>query len=309
MSDSIDAIRKNTGLRLMVLFGSFCLLLAVASGIFLVLSNISGIGERSSLLLASAVQCILAFCLPAWLCGKFSSSRSMEWLGLSGRLHLKGVVGVVILYVLALPALNQLIAWNAGMHFPEWAAGLESKLREMEDAAAATTSVILSYSGISGMLATVFVVGILTGFSEELFFRGALQKVLLQSNMGVAASVWVSAFIFSAVHFQFFGFVPRLLMGVMFGYLLIWSKSLWLPVFAHALNNSVVVVSSYFIGTGTSDAGEGIKDYPGLADSGIDSFGIAASGEIPWAALASAIATALFLYRFRKYFFSTQANS
>lgn len=98
-----------------------------------------------------------------------------------------------------------------------------------------------------------------------------------------------SAVVFTTMHFQFFGFVPRLLMGAMFGYLFNWSRSLWLPIFAHALNNSVVVVSNHFIGGADSD--------------GVNGLGIVENGEIPWAALASLMATAIFLYRFRKYFF------
>ena len=289
MSDSIKGIRENTGLRLAVLFGSFCMLLAVASGIFLVLSEINGLDRRSALLLSSAVQCVLAFCLPAWLCARFASGQPAEWLGLTVGCRLRQFAGVVILYVLALPALNQLIAWNAGMHLPEWTGGLEGQLREMEDAAADTTSLILSFSGIPGLLATVLVVGVLTGFSEELFFRGALQKVFVGSRIGVAASVWMAAFIFSTVHFQFFGFVPRLLMGAMFGYLLIWTRSLWVPVFAHSLNNSMVVIASHIAGDG---------------ETSIDSFGVSAEGGVPWGAVASACATALFLWRFRHYFFS-----
>lgn len=287
----------------MVLFGSFCVLLSLSSVIYMLLSKTGGMDERTSLLFASEVQCVLAFCIPAWLCGMFASARPAVWLGISKHVPLlKAYLGVIILYVLVLPAMNQLIAWNASVHLPDWASGIEASLREMEDAAAATTSKILSYSGVRGMLATVGVVGLLTGFSEELFFRGALQKVFVQSRLNVVASVWLAAFIFSAVHFQFFGFVPRLLMGAMFGYLYIWSGSLWLPIFAHALNNSIVVVTSHSLENATETAVNNGQTV------GIDSFGIAADGEIPWGAIASAIATAIFLYRFRHYFFCPNNN-
>lgn len=299
MSDFNRSIRENTGLRLMVLFGSFCVLLSLASVIFLLLSKCESIGERNALLMSSAIQCVLAFCLPAMFCGMFASRKSVEWLGLSTPLRLKSIIGVLILYVLVLPAMNQLIAWNASIHLPDWASGIEASLREMEDAAGDTTNKILSFTGIGGMLATIGVVGLLTGFSEELFFRGALQKVFSQSRMSEWLAIWGAAFIFSAVHFQFFGFLPRLLMGAMFGYLYVWSKSLWLPIFAHALNNSVVVATSHTLGNDL----EGESVVEGSQALGIDSFGIASDGEIPWAAIASAIATAIFLYRFRGYFF------
>ena len=298
MSDYSRSIRENTGLRLMVLFGSFCVLLSLASVVFLLLSRWERIGERNALLMSSAFQCVFAFCLPATSRGMFASKNPGEWLGLTAPPQMKAVIGVLILYVLVRPAMNQLIAWNAAIRLPDWASGFEASLREMEDAAAETTNKILAFTGIGGMLATIGVVGLLTGFSEELFFRGALQKVFAQSRMREWLAIWGAAFIFSAVHFQFFGFFPRLLMGAMFGYLYVWSKSLWLPIFAHALNNSIVVATSHVLEGETLEAA-----VEGSQGTGIDSFGIAADGEIPWGAIASALATAIFLYRFREYFF------
>lgn len=189
--------------------------------------------------------------------------------------------------MLALPFMNQLIEWNASMHLPQWASGLEETLRSWENSNQDITTRILDFKNAGGMLATVAVVGIATGFSEELFFRGALQGVFIHGGVSKGTAIWVAALIFSAIHFQFFGFVPRLLMGAMFGYLFYWSGSIWLPAFAHALNNSVVVIFS------------GI----GAFSTGVDSIGVSVGGEFPWAAIASGAATFLFLLRFRKYFF------
>ena len=66
-------------------------------------------------------------------------------------------------------------------------------------------------------------------------------------------AIWITAIIFSAVHFQFYGFIPRVLLGAFFGYLALWSGSLWLPIFAHALNNSLVVISTWLTKRNTID--------------------------------------------------------
>lgn len=283
-------LRGNAGLRLMVLFGAFSVCFLVLGGILLGLSAACGGDQNHTyMMLTSALQCLIVFCLPAWLCARYSSDSPGGWLGLNTSPSLKGIIGVILLFVLALPALNQVIYWNENIHFPEWASGIEKSFRDMEDQAATMTKVALDYQGIWGMLATVGVVGVLTGFSEEMFFRGALQGIMSRSRIGNTASIWIGAVVFTTMHFQFFGFVPRLLMGAMFGYLFNWSRTLWLPIFAHALNNSVVVVSNHFIGGADSD--------------GVNGLGIVENGEIPWAALASLMATAIFLYRFRKYFF------
>lgn len=279
-------IREMTAFRLVVLFTSFFVALLVASVVAVALPLLPGIPERTALLAASAVQCVVAFCIPAWICARFSSASPVAWLCLDVVPPLKAFAGVVLVYFLALPAMNGLIEWNASLHLPEFMSGIESTLREWEEANGGVAEKILEAKGIWPLLSGVAVVGILTGFSEELFFRGALQGVFSRSHISAGAAVWGAAVVFSALHFQFFGFLPRLLMGAFFGYLLVWSRSLWLPAFAHALNNSLVV-ATYSLG---SDAAEG---------SGIDSFGLPAAGEFPWAAIASAVATGLLLWRFR----------
>lgn len=295
MSDGyLSAIRESTAFRLLVLFTSFFVLLIVAAGVGALFDLLSGIDVRTKMLAASGVQCVVAFCLSAWITGKFSSSEPVSFLGLADSAPVKAYIGVLIVYFLALPAMNQLIAWNAGLHFPEWASGLENTLRGWEDANSAVTEKVLSAGSFGGMLCGVAIVGILTGFSEELFFRGGLQGIFSRSGVGVALSVWGAAAIFSAVHFQFFGFFPRLLMGAFFGYLLVWTCSLWPAVFAHALNNSIVVVSYWCYGDDSA--------------GGIDGFGIAGEGELPWGAIASVVATTLFFWRFRGSFFQRRMD-
>lgn len=278
------------GLQLMMLFGFFAIGILLTGGAAMGLHAIPGVSERISLLLSAGIQCLLAFCLPAWLTGKLTTRDSFQWLDLKTLPSAKGLLGVVIVYILALPAMNQIISWNESIHFPDGLHGLEASLRASENAAREVGNNILADMNIWGMLAAVGIVGLLTGFSEEMFFRGGLQTIMTMPGRHTFA-IWTSAIIFSAVHFQFFGFFPRVLMGVFFGYLLVWSGSLWLPVFAHALNNSIVVFSVYLLG--------------GTSIPEIDTIGIAQTGHFPWGALTSAAATFIFLRKFRGYFFKS----
>jgi len=65
--------------------------------------------------------------------------------------------------------------------------------------------------------------------------------------MNIHAAIWVTAFIFSAIHVQFYGFLPRILLGAAFGYMAVWSGSLWLPILAHFINNAVGVIAFYIV--------------------------------------------------------------
>lgn len=295
MSESfapISPIRKSTGFRLLVLFSLMFVALLIVAALSAWLQGGAWLGGRDALLLSSALQCLVAFCLPSFITARFATDRPLRFLGLTERVTFRPFAGVAIVYILAMPAMNWLIDWNESVHFPESAAGLEQTLRAWEANSAEITGEILSVTGVAAMLSGVAVVGLLTGFSEELFFRGAMQTVFKDSGVAPGIAVWGAAFIFSAVHFQFFGFFPRLLMGAFFGYLFVWSGSLWPGVFAHALNNSIVVVGEWLSACG--------------ADSGsaaLSAIGTASSGGYPYAALSSVAATACFFFFFRNYFF------
>lgn len=283
--------RSAPALRLVVLFTLFFFFILIAGGVGAALKFIPGISERTAFLLSAFSQGILAFCIPAWFTARFSTDHPWRFLGIIESVTIRPFLGVLIVYVLALPAMNQLIEWNQSIHLPEWASGMESMLRDLEEEANDATGKMLQIDTPWELISTIFVVGIVTGFSEELFFRGTLQKIFMQSKILPWCAIWATAFIFSAMHFQFFGFIPRLIMGAFFGYVFMWSGSLWPAVFAHALNNSLVVVSAYISG--------------GDLGSGIDSFGVSAIDEFPVTALFSILATGLFLWKFRNYFFKT----
>ena len=113
---------------------------------------------------------------------------------------------------------------------------------------------MLQMSNIGDLTIMILIVGVLTGIGEEFVFRGIVQRLFLEKFRNRHIAVWTTAIIFSAIHFQFYGFVPRMLLGAFFGYLLVWSGNIWLPVTAHALNNSLSVIGAYIWGTDNNDS-------------------------------------------------------
>ena len=152
--------------------------------------------------------------------------------------------------ILALPIINWLAEFNQSLTLPESFAGLEQWMHESELAAESITKYFLEANGIPMLLFNLFIMALIPAFGEEMLFRGVLQKIFTQMSNNIHIGIWITAFLFSAIHMQFFTFLPRFFMGAMFGYLLVWSGSIWLPITAHFINNGTAVIVNYLISKG-----------------------------------------------------------
>lgn len=135
--------------------------------------------------------------------------------------------------------------WNMQMKLPEASKDLEDWMRRQEDEMAALTKGIVMTDSLPILLMNILVIAILPAIGEELFFRGALQGIIKRWFGNPHVAIWLTAIIFSAIHVQFFGFFPRLLLGAFFGYMLIWTHNIWIPIFAHFVNNAMVAIIAF----------------------------------------------------------------
>lgn len=135
--------------------------------------------------------------------------------------------------------------WNMQMSLPESMSRLENWMRQQEDQMAALTKDLVMTDSVTILLMNILVVAVLPAIGEELFFRGALQGIVQRWLGHPHVAIWLTAIIFSAIHVQFFGFFPRLLLGAIFGYMLVWTQNIWIPIFAHFVNNSMVAVVAF----------------------------------------------------------------
>ena len=225
------------------------------------------------------MQDILAFILPAVVTMAIIYRRPFHVMGLDRAPSWLAITIVIVFYVISLPAMNWLVEMNKAMSLPSWMAGIEQAMRTAEDNAAEVTQEMLNINSVGQLILCVLVVGVMAGLSEEMLFRGALLRTMQDSRLGNHAVVWITAFLFSALHMQFYGFVPRMLLGVWLGYLFVWTGSLWVPIIAHTLNNSTVVLMSYLSNKGVLPEGFG------------DNLGLPAAGSFPWLATCSLIAS------------------
>ncbi|THH41125.1 CPBP family intramembrane glutamic endopeptidase [Neolewinella litorea] len=152
----------------------------------------------------------------------------------------------VLAFLLGLPLIALGAYLNLQLDLPDWMDRSEATGNTM-------LAGILTFEILPELLMALLTVAVVPALCEELMFRGLIQGQLLPRIMGGHAAVWVAAAIFSAIHIEFAGFVPRLLLSALLGYAFRWTGSLWVPIALHLLFNGSQVISTYWSGEFTAD--------------------------------------------------------
>ena len=145
------------------------------------------------------------------------------------------------------------IEWNANIKFPESLAGFEQWAKGMEETVKVLTEYLTEFESTGYFILAIFVIAVIPAIGEELLFRGLLQNILKRIFKNYHVAIWIAAFLFSAIHFQFYGFIPRILLGALFGYLYVWTGNLLIPIVAHFLNNGISLFALYIYQKGLTD--------------------------------------------------------
>lgn len=227
----------NPAMALLVLFGTFVAAFFIMSLVSHFLLGRLGY-STASLRISSVIQDILVFILPAIVTAVVATKLPATFLRIDCGVDFKTWGMSIVVLICASPALNYIILLNQSIELPE-------AFGKMEDNASQFFSLMQGGTSIGNLIISVLIIGVLAGFSEEIFFRGALLRLMETFKMNSHVAIWTAALIFSTIHFQFYGFVPRLLLGAYFGYIVLWSGSLWTAVIVHAFNNSLVVLMGW----------------------------------------------------------------
>lgn len=225
------------------------------------------------------IQSIGLFLIPPMLAAYFFENNCLSFLKLDQSSRGYIFLITLILMFTALPFINWLVSVNEMMKLPVYFKGIEDWMKTSEAEAAKLTEVFLDVKSLGGLLFNLLMIATLPAIGEELMFRGLFQRLLTDWLKNIHVAIFISAFFFAAMHLQFYGFLPRMMLGVLFGYLFFWTGSIWVPVFAHFINNGAAVVVSYLGKTGAFQG-----DY--------EQFGATENG---WFILASILFTGLFL--------------
>ncbi|MEO8146495.1 MAG: CPBP family intramembrane glutamic endopeptidase [Bacteroidia bacterium] len=168
-----------------------------------------------------------------------------KFTGISVKPILITLIPVVLVMFTATPFINYLVKVNSVLSLPDSLKALEDWMRASEDEASKITDAFLKMNNRSDLFINLLIVAVIPAIGEELMFRGVIQTLLKKMFGNIHVAILFASIFFSAMHLQFFGFLPRMALGMVLGFLFEWSSSLWLPILAHFVNNASAVIFYY----------------------------------------------------------------
>jgi membrane protease YdiL (CAAX protease family) len=148
----------------------------------------------------------------------------------------------VVIFFTGMPLLAYLVEWNKAINLPSGLKSVQAWMEKSEHLAKVLTETIIYYEDNNSFFVVLLIVAILPGIGEELLFRGIVQNEIQDILKSPTWAIWITGFLFSFIHFQFFGFFPRMLLGVLFGYFYYWSGNIYVSMFVHFMNNALSLV-------------------------------------------------------------------
>jgi len=226
------------------------------------------------------ITAVTTFLLPAlvtaWLC----NANPKTYLSIQAFPDIRLLAVVCIATLLLSPTVSLTGYFNSQMHLPQSMAAIEAWMQSTEELADALVRKMVSGQGVVTFIINLFVIAVVAGVTEEFLFRGALLNILRQKIRNHHVAIWIVAIIFSTIHLQFYGFIPRMLLGAYLGYLMFWTKNIWIPVCAHFIYNAFA-----FIGM-SSDS---LKDNAIFADE-------IAPEDIRWLSIVTCLTLIVFFF-------------
>lgn len=221
--------------------------LMIAAVLTVVIGGATGSFESLDFMkVMQVVQVVLIFLIPSLLCAYLFHKSAPRFLKINKPIDVKFLLLSILLIFAVQPFIAFTGHYNSMITLPESLAGIEKMMKMMEEQAQTLIEKMLTTNSVLILLINLFVIAITAGVTEEFFFRGSMQQTIRKICKNRHLAVWITAFIFSFIHLQFYGFVPRLLLGALLGYIFLWSGNLWIAVIVHAINNTIGVLTFHF---------------------------------------------------------------
>jgi membrane protease YdiL (CAAX protease family) len=188
---------------------------------------------------------LFTFVLASWAYLKFIEKRSVFDLNRAEAPGFQVFSWAILTVLVSMPAMEYLIEWNQHIQLPVGFEDIEKAMQSTEKSTAELTKFLLNFQSDVDFGLGIIVIAGMAALGEEIFFRGVLQSIFERYIGNKHVAIWIAAAVFSFIHFQFYGFFPRMFLGAFFGYLYVWFRSIWIPIAAHFFNNAWTLLMHY----------------------------------------------------------------
>lgn len=202
------------------------------------------------LTLGQGVASLITFVAAAWFYWTVIEKKKFSAFNFRAAPHWSIFLFVIIIQIVFLPFNGWLQEFNESIHLPESLKSVETAMKGMEESAKVMTEFLTDVDGIGQFILAFLVIAVIAGLGEELIFRALIQRKLYKAFRNPHLAIWFAAAIFSAIHFQFYGFFPRMMLGALFGYFYYFTGNIWVPIVAHIFNNGLALVMIFLVNKG-----------------------------------------------------------
>ncbi len=248
-------IKKTNKLeRIFILAALLILGLIIGSVIGVIYPLVSGqdVMSLNSLRFMQISSQIFTFVLPPILYAMLIKENPKESLGIKNVSYHWFIIGFVMVYAI-LPLNNVFAEWNAGLKLPESMSRIEELIKEMYESSAVVLEKLVNVNTFGGFVINLIMIAGLAALGEELLFRSIIQTSLIKTCKNAHVGIIIASAIFSFIHFDFYAFIPRLVLGMLLGYMFYYSRSIWVSMFIHFVNNATAVVIYYLNNIGVTN--------------------------------------------------------
>lgn len=248
-------IKKTNKLeRIFILAALLILGLIIGSVIGVIYPLVSGqdVMSLNSLRVMQISSQIFTFVLPPILYAMLIKENPKESLGIKNVSYHWFIIGFVMMYAI-LPLNNVFAEWNAGLKLPESMSRIEELIKEMYESSAVVLEKLVNVNTFGGFVINLIMIAGLAALGEELLFRSIIQTSLIKTCKNAHVGIIIASAIFSFIHFDFYAFIPRLVLGMLLGYMFYYSRSIWVSMFMHFVNNATAVVIYYLNNIGVTN--------------------------------------------------------
>jgi membrane protease YdiL (CAAX protease family) len=194
--------------------------------------------------IANAFASIIGFGVPALVVAYFTKGTFASNLGFKPIASEKQV-GIVILLAFtglilsgALGDLTDKITFSSSIR--TWATDLEAQYKK-------ALMAMTQMRSIGDLILAIVAIAVVPAIVEELYFRATLQKIIIDWSGKPLLAIVITAILFSAFHFSYFGFLSRMSLGIVLGLIYYYTKTIWLPILMHFVNNAIGVSALYAV--------------------------------------------------------------